>query len=300
MKLSISNLGFFIGIFCNLFPCSMAAMSTITSHIDRDQPDKNPDVEYFPTSLQKKAITLVVHGLNVKPRAMTGLIEWLNQQGSDAFLIKLMGHDENATNISDVSSEQWEKDMFNGYEVANKASRESMVPLYFVGYSLGALLGQHMIQFSANDVHFEKQILIAPATAIRSRSHMLKLLFFLDEKKELPSYTPEVYRANEGLPLKVYKIMFKKEKEVCASRFTKLNIPTLILIDPKDELISYRKLKRFERKFSLTQHEIIILDSDLKARGGQYHHLIINEATMGKQNWKRVTEKLKYFLFQPR
>lgn len=276
---------------------SMATMAMPGNEMVTSQHVQSSDVAYFPTSLPKKAVTLVVHGLNVKPTAMLGLIEWFNQQGSDAYLISLMGHTEKGGKIGDVTAEQWEKNMLDGYDVANKASRESSSPLYFIGYSVGALLGQDMIQLAERKIHFEKQILIAPSTAIRSRSHVLKLLFFLSQKKTLPSYTPEAYRANERLPLKVYKIMFKKEKALYSSRFTKVNIPTLILIDPKDELISYRKLKRLKKKFSLTNHEIVTLDSDLKARGGEYHHLIINEATMGVQNWKMVTARLKDFLF---
>jgi hypothetical protein len=191
----------------------------------------------------------------------------------------------------------WETDMLQGYTIAQKASIDQSLPLFFLGYSLGALLGQAMISFSQMKVHFDKQVLFAPATAIRRRAHFIKLLFILNEKLMLPSYTPKEYRANSRIPVSVYKILFNNKRNILKTSFNKLNIPTLIFIDPKDELISYKKLAEFSGRFALTNYQLVKLDSDLRARGGKYHHLIINKLTMGENNWEMVTRKMAKFLF---
>lgn len=257
----------------------------------------NDVIEYFATPVAKRAVTMVVHGLNVRPLAMKPLIDWLNAKGSDVYLVHLAGHSEKAGSIESVTSDSWDHNMLLGYQQASENSRAANVPLYFLGYSLGALLGEDLIQFSDSAIHFDKQVLIAPATAIRSRSYLLKLLFILNEKTTLPSYTPEPYQANTRLPIKIYKIMFRKEKALVKSRYTKLNIPTLLLIDRKDELISYRKLRRYRKRFSLSHWETMLLDSGMKAYNRQYHHLIIDEASMGRPNWDKTTKGLSSFLF---
>jgi hypothetical protein len=145
---------------------------------------------------------------------------------------------------------------------------------------------------------FDRQLLFAPAIGIRTRSHLVKLSFFLDERRKLPSYTPKEYRANKGLPIRFYKIMFRQEKMLRKNRFMHVNIPTLVFIDPADELISHRKLSKLSRRFQLTNFRFILLDSDLTDRETKYHHLIINERTMGEKNWKVVTREMSKFLFE--
>jgi esterase/lipase len=251
-------------------------------------------VEYLPSSTKAKAVSLVVHGLNVKPSAMLDIAHWLNEQGSDVYLVRLTGHAD-STNILNVTGELWDSEMLGSYEIAKRAAVAKNLPLYFVGYSLGALLGQDMVQFSNPQVTFDKQVLIAPAIGMRNRSHLVKALFFLNNKK-LPSYTPVEVRANKGLPVKVYKILFQKEKRLYRSKFSRLNIPTLLVIDHDDELISERKLRRIIDQCDLTQYEFLTIKAGSQV-GSPYHHLIISEATMGNENWKMVTDKIKRLLF---
>lgn len=283
-----------ITIFALATLCTMAMPANETSDKTFSPGD---EIDYFATTAAKRAVTLVVHGLNVKPLAMKPIVDWLNARGSDVYLVHLAGHSERAEPIDSVKSESWDNNMLRGYQQASETSRATNVPLYFLGYSLGGLLGQDLIQFSDTAVHFDKQVLIAPANAIRSRSYLLKMLFALNEKTLLPSYTPEPYQANIRLPIKIYKIMFRKEKALVKSRYTKLNIPTLVLIDRKDELISYRKLKRYRKRFSLDNWDIIVLDSNMKTYNRQYHHLIIDETSMGTTNWNVATKELMAFLF---
>ena len=253
--------------------------------------------EYHPTSLSRKAIALVAHGLNMKPAGMLAITQWLNEQGLDVYLVKLSGHHEQSIHIKHITSTMWEEEMLQVYTIAKTASVQQAVPLFFVGYSLGALLGQAMQLLLKEEQVFDKQILIAPATAVRKRSYVLKLFSFIHKKIMLPSFTPSPYRANNFLPLTAFEVLFKSERNIVEAQFKKMNIPTLIFIDPKDELISYKKLVQLLHLFHLSNYEIVTLDSNLKVRQAHYHHLIVSEGTMGKQNWEMATQKMTAFLF---
>jgi esterase/lipase len=254
-------------------------------------------VAYYPAALPRKAITLVAHGLNMKPMGMLAIVQWLNEQGSDVYLVKLSGHHEDSIHIRKVTSTLWEEEMRYVYTIAKAASVKYSVPLYFVGYSLGALLGQAM-QLSLQEVNtFNKQILIAPAISVRNRSYVLKLFALVHKNILLPSFTPSPYRANNFLPFTAFEVLFRNEKKLTEAQYYTLNIPTLIFIDPKDELISYKRLVKLLQEFDLSNYEIITLDSNLKVRKSLYHHLIVSEQTMGKQNWEMATKKMKAFLF---
>lgn len=255
-------------------------------------------IEYHPSLLAaKRAVTLVAHGLNLKPAAMLPLVHWLTSNGSDVYLVKLSGHHIQAIGIEEVTLPIWQEEMLLGYEMARKAALFNSVPLYFLGYSFGALLGQSAVLLSKDQTPFDRQVLIAPAFALRKRSYLIKFLFFLNKRTKVPSYTPKTYKVNEALPLSIYKILYTEVEKVVKYKFNQLNIPTLILVDPKDELISYKRLLQQVRKFGLTNYQVVVLDHQLKGRREPYHHLVIDAQTMGDKNWELAAGELKKFLF---
>ena len=227
---------------------------------------------------------------------MLPLVTWLNDQGSDVYLLSLTGHEGDGAGIKTVTAMQWQQDVLKGYGTALQAAQSQNLSLFFLGYSLGGLLGQSVIQLGKGIGSFTKQVLIAPAITIRPRSYLLKGLFFLGPQYLIPSYTPAAYRVHAALPLQIYRILFSEEKK-WNSYPKKFPVPSLIFIDPKDELISYRKLKKEELKDEWGLCQVIELDSDLRHRSGNYHHLILDEATMGEKNWGMVVKAMKYFLF---
>lgn len=254
-------------------------------------------IQYYPSYSGKiKAVTLVTHGLNVKPDAMLQLVHFLTGYGSDVYLVCLAGHNSNC-NIREATGERWHSEMMTGYQVAHYAALKHSVPLYFLGYSLGALLGQSMLGLSQNCPGFSKQVLLAPAIAIRRRAYLLKLLFPFGKNRMLHSYSPKEHRVNKAIPLHIYATLFTEEHKVIKAACTGLNKPTLVFIDPKDELISHKKLVQMVQQFQLSNYQIIALDSSMKDRKSKFHHLILSEASMGVQNWQMVTSQMKSFLF---
>src|SRR5687768_10844881 len=93
---------------------------------------------------------------------MAHFIAILNELGSDACLVHF-------TKIHQpgVTADILEEDMLEGYTIARSIAERHAVPLYFVGYSLGALLAQYFLCLKPGTLFFDRQIVIAPATAIK-------------------------------------------------------------------------------------------------------------------------------------
>jgi len=254
-------------------------------------------LEFFPAIGQNKAVTVVSHGLNNKPSVMLPLVNYLNELGSDVYMLKLFGHRSDSSNLKDLTQDIWVSETLNAYNQARELSEKNDVPLFFMGYSLGALIGQFMIFSSNGAVSFDRQVLLAPATALRCRSGVLKTTFILPGHWKLPSYTPEAYRANEGIQINAYKILFRLEKQIQKGKFSNLNLPTLLIMDQKDELVSYKRLNRYIDKYGLTEYQMLALDPSMEDRDTKYHHLIIDGPSMGEDNWELSRREIKEFLF---
>lgn len=225
---------------------------------------------------------------------MLPLIAWLNSQACDSILVKFTGHYK-SSNTEAITVRTWQQDMLNGYEAGREVAAQHKIPLFFVGYSLGGLLGIDMLFSLAGNTAISKQILLAPAVAVRDTASILKLLFWWDSLY-LPSLTPPKYRANKSLSIHAYSTMFKILSNLKKPE-TRLTIPTLAVIDTMDELISTQKLIKFLDRYITGQNELVRLNSKMKDRQGGYHHLIISKETMGEKNWELFTEKTKTFLF---
>jgi esterase/lipase len=254
-------------------------------------------VRFFQAKKDPTAVTLVAHGLNVKPERMESIVHWLIDSGSDVFLLRLAGHADDLVPIANVTLKDWKLDADRAWQSANHHAKKNSLPLYFVGYSFGALLLQYMIHTTDRMIHFDKQVLIAPATGVRTFPKLIRALFFLGDQFLMPSFTPNGYRHNSSLPIRSYKIMIHMEKVLRKDKSTRIALPTLIVIDPKDELVSSVALQKIASDAVHGNYSFCLLDSKTADRSTRYHHLIINESTMGGENWKKFKTEVARFLF---
>ncbi len=228
---------------------------------------------------------------------MLPLAQWLNDQGVAVYLLLLSGHHDGGTPLQEVTAAVWQSEMLAGYALAKNAADEKAVPLFFVGYSLGGLLGQSVLVLPAGSPPFQRQVLLSPAITLQPRAFLLRALFFLPLSFPLRSFSPRAYRYNNALPLRLYKALFEEEAKMKVGDHRRLNLPTLVLMDPKDELVSYKRLLKWVQRHRLTNYTVVALNDDLKGRSKPFHHLILDEATMGLTNWQRATEQMRAFLF---
>ena len=254
-------------------------------------------VNFFPSGIQPgKALTIAAPGLNMKPAAFLEIVNFLTQKGSDVILVHLTGHRNDSQNLSEISRQAWLSDLLEAYGHAEALIKNSPRPIYFIGFSLGALVNLDMMSHYPGIVHYDKMVLLAPANALRRRSHLIKFFFPLGRKFGIPSRQPKEYRCRDKIPVQAYKVLFEMKKSIENQNYLNLNIPTMVVIDENDELISLGNLKMIINKYQLTHWDVCTLDSRYVGKDSGYHHLIIDENTMGTENWHCFQSKIEVFL----
>jgi len=246
---------------------------------------------------------LVIHGLNLKPEKMAAIINVLALANIKVLLLSLSGHGDNyipvdgknqsasrIDTLKQVSYEVWKNETLLAYQCVKAAAAPQQLPIYFVGYSLGGLLGCDLLVATAN-VRFDKMVLFAPAIKMRTFSFLRKLLSPV-AGIIIPSATPQPYRSNEGTPIAGYLAMLQAAAHFRKFNNRRLNVPTLIFIDKQDELISYSDLKTDIVKMKLDRWHLCCIKKDAPEKRKFYHHLIIDAESIGINAWERLRNSL--------
>jgi esterase/lipase len=237
------------------------------------------------------AVIVLVHGLNQRPSSWNDLTDFLTDIGMHVYRIALTGHRGLPfTDMFNVSPEIWENELFTGYTDVKKQFPD--YPVYLIAYSLGALLAI-AVQLKKGVRMFERQVLLAPALAIRPYTRLALLLtsFF----SYLPSRSPESYVANrEGTTSEAYRALFQLEREVSSFRdYSALNIPTLILMRADDELISFKAIVRLVEEHHLDQWRLVELSKgDKRKYDLSYKHLLIDRTSAGAAMWEKMMREI--------
>jgi len=264
------------------------------------QPNDN-SIQWFHTQTTPKinGVALVVHGLNLKPDKMGSVITGLMDSGIDALNLSLRGHGNNYSrerNISEakarirsfktVSHGLWMDETHRAYRIARKRSEAKGAPLFFVGYSLGGLMGADLLT-SYQDVRFDRMVLLAPALNLYVTHYFMKLLFPFP-RLVIPNLFLKFYRANYGTPVAAFNSLFEALDHFKQNVSPKLNIPTLVFIDRQDELVSYRELKRLIENEWLDQWRFHPIQKGKSGAKVRMRHLIIDEPSVGKEIWHEM------------
>ena len=247
-----------------------------------------------PEQKQIRAVALITHGLNLQPDRMQPLAEVLREWGAHVYLAALSGHRGDLPEFQKVTRQRWLKDLEEAYFEAQARATQAEVPLIFLGYSLGAGLGQDLVNENSK-VSFEKQILIAPSLGLRPQTHLVRAFSALGDDFVVPSLSYGRYHAHSGVPVCAYRALFESVRKTKASGLKRSNIPTLVLVDPKDELISIRSLENLVQQHNLNQWKIERLDSP-RPRRLVYHHLSVDSACLGSNGWSKMTQTILDFL----
>ncbi|RYZ77701.1 MAG: hypothetical protein EOP05_00860, partial [Proteobacteria bacterium] len=102
---------------------------------------------YMPIKVRSevRGVTLVVHGLNLKPSKMQELSNQLTSMKQDVVLVTLAGNGEDEKEFGEVTRERWLHDVFEAYEAATRKAKAQGVPVQFLGFSVGGLLGVDLV-----------------------------------------------------------------------------------------------------------------------------------------------------------
>ena len=245
------------------------------------------------------AVALVVHGLNLRPDKMESIITLLTDSGIDVLNLSLRGHGRNYTGkthidsakarlkaFKTVSYQLWIDETYRAYHIIRARSAQKKLPLFFIGFSLGGLMGVDLFA-SYPEVYFDRMVLLAPALSMPAISYTAKLLAPFP-RLVIPSFTLADYRTNNGTPMAAYNSMFEAVKHFNKNVNPKINVPTLIFIDRQDELISYRGLKRLVKNEQLDQWKFHHVQKGKTGVKEKMRHLIIDEPSVGKDMWQEM------------
>lgn len=247
-------------------------------------------------------VALVIHGLNGRPDKMESIIAKLTAAGIDCLNLSLRGHGENFSKLENtdtaearmqtfksVSYPLWRSEIFQAYQQVKIQSDRYRTCVYLVGFSMGGLLGVDL--FTSNPyVKFDKMILYAPALKMHNRNFLLKTISPFPGLV-VPSFAPDAYLANEGTPMAAYNALFEAVEHLEENLDSKkINVPTIIFIDKQDELISFSGLNAMIMEQKLDRWKLHPVKKDPTATEREMHHLIIDEASVGKQTWKEIED----------
>jgi pimeloyl-ACP methyl ester carboxylesterase len=245
----------------------------------------------------------VLHGLNVNPQRMAPLVQELNAAGVATLRCSLFGHGANYVLAPGLSSSEarlaalgrtsfglWCDEAAAAYRVAaQQAVRLGNIPVVLVAFSLGGLIGC-TAALRCQDVRFARMILLAPALCIHRRSYVLRL-FARWPQRVVRSFTPPDYRANPGTSIAAYTALYTAQAEFMCKVGPALNVPTLVFIDPHDEMVSAAGLQRLIVGQELTRWQLYPVYKGAGATT-RYHHLLIDSASVSPPVWAEMMARI--------
>jgi esterase/lipase len=250
----------------------------------------------MPRSGSAKSCAIVVHGLNTNPDKMEGLAQLLRHSGIEVENLVLHGHNKQGFRAAEINRETWIQDAREAYDKLKTKCPSESSSLFLLGYSLGALIFLDAMNESPK-MKFNKMVLLAPAVTPRFSSALIHCFVkFFGRNFRIPSLSPVNYRVAKSIPLAAYDALGQSAKRISNQRTPSWNIPTIVWIDPKDELVSSRKLSKWISRQSLSEWQLMFLPSKRQAKTKTWHHLIIDEEVLGTDAWTNLTRSILSFL----
>jgi esterase/lipase len=232
------------------------------------------------------------------PSAEGTLVKLLLDSGYHVYRVTLKGHGGSLEDMQNVTRSDWIYDAYSQYCQAKLLAESERLPLYLLGFSLGALVYEVLMNEETEiPVRFEKAILFSPAVAIKSIAKtVLWLQPFTNDQSIIKSVSPEEYRAQPGASMAAYKIVFDMEESLRSASFGSCNINTIIFIDKNDEMVSARILRERIHQYGLTNWRIYEATNAGAVVRPRYHHLLIDNRCVSASTWQYISGTIANFL----
>jgi pimeloyl-ACP methyl ester carboxylesterase len=248
---------------------------------------------------QPRAVVVLVHGLNLDPAAMTDIAAALYTSGMDVLSVSLSGHareipeDGRLLQFQEADFSSWQRDVRDAVAVAHDRAARFDIPLHLVGFSLGGLLSADYL-LHGDGIEISRMVLFAPAISLKWSSYLLYPMQVLPGVF-LPSVAPQAYRANDFAPVSAYLALYEGVRQFNEAAGQQLNIPTLVFMHPRDELVSASRIRDFIQTHALSEWRYVeVRKSDGAAN--VLDHLIISEDSVGTDAWRLISRQMLDFL----
>jgi alpha-beta hydrolase superfamily lysophospholipase len=246
------------------------------------------------TATKPRGVFIVIHGLNQRPSSMDPLCQYLRSLGFHTYRLTLSGHDDRPTET--FPETRWEHDLLAAY--ANLRVHFPTLPIDVLGYSLGGLVAASTLEsypvFSPS-----RMVLFAPALALTPFSqagYVSEIVPPLIAK--MPSLAPVEYKRFESTPIFLYQntlTLYSRIRRIRAPLRLQQTL-TLVFANPRDALISLSGLTDWIDVNELSSNWRLVPVHPEPRSSTLSEHLIIDQQTLGNQEWVRVTSEIRDFL----
>lgn len=224
---------------------------------------------------------LLIHGLNNNLAGFEALKKALEAFGFDTELITLPGHKDDREEAFHAEK---------GLEIfGNNLMPFVERPYVVIAFSQGA---RYFLKWLNQTNHPRPlaQVFLSPAFFIKKPKQLSFLSRYLPQKMKIPSLAPKELRRYPYLFIGEYKALFAKSLGENELRFLK-QIQTLILIDPKDEVVDAKVLKNF----CGDQVQWVKREKILKKSFG-HHHILFHPDYFKEDEWEKFLLTIHQFL----
>lgn len=259
-------------------------------------------MEVMESAGRPRAVVLLAHGLNQRASALRPLAEALQARGASVVLLAFRGHrrdDEVDAGTLEawrrVTWNEWREDWLEGATTGGTLAARHAVPLYFVGFSLGALVHVHeLVAAEPLPRGFDRQVLLAPAIRIHPRSRLVRLFRVLGSRFLVPSLAPMPVRSHRGTSVAAYEALFRYESALAGvQQPERLRLPTLVLMDARDELVSADRLRTWIATHDLGAHwRLESVEKDRATAGYGLRHYITDEIGLGPEPFHALVDRV--------
>ena len=173
------------------------------------------------------------------------------------------------------------------YCLARERANQFNLPLFYIGHSLGGLLFNDLAV--KEKVKIDKAILFAPAFKIHWHLNFFSFIFNIKDSWSLPSRNLPQYRSQDVCTFAAYGALMDAIEAFKPQDY----IPTLILMDPGDELVDYDAIWELGAK----NWQLEDVDTSKTTHSKIYRHLAFNEACFGTKERKRIQKIMEDFLW---
>lgn len=225
------------------------------------------------------------HGLNNNSDSFAPIMQFFKSKGFETELVVLPGH-------GDIRTEAREfKSSLGVFDQKMKALGDR--PYYAIAFSHGALYLQLWMEKNPANRPI-KQVLLAPAFFTHRQEFVRRIFNALPSFFLIKSFSPKNFRRYEFLTVSEYRTLIQGMMTL-QKLGRPFRIPTMVLIDPKDELVDAKTLK-VEIEQRNDGQKVIFYERDYLKKGLGCHHLLFHPDYFSEHDWKDFTQRIeRYF-----
>ncbi len=237
---------------------------------------------------------VIAHGLNQRPSSMEPLASFFRAHGYHTLRLTLAGHDT-PTNEPFPSS-VWPTQIRSAFQALH--SRYPHLPVLYLGYSMSGLAAIQAIE-SASDFSPNQMILIAPAISLRTIIESARFVRWLPATTlSVRNLAPQAYRRYPRTPLFWYQNVAEMYLHVqsLTSPARARSIPTLLFVNPRDELVSHEGITSWISDNQLSERWKLSIIRPHTPDPRLAEHLLIDERSLGTESWQKMQQEILSFL----